>query len=117
MLVTDAATPAGAAPGRYLFADQPVELTADGRVVLAGTDRLAGSGLSMNRGVANLMRLAGLSLDEALRMATVNAARAGQVATHAGDRVEFRLTAAGDVEVVRTWLAGRLIYAGPELPL
>ena len=123
VLVTDAATPAGAAPGRYLFAEQPVELTADGRVVLAGTDRLAGSGLSMNRGVANLMRLAGLSLDEALRMAAVNAARAGKVATHEGDRVEFRLTAAGDVEVVRTWLAGRLIHdstlshAARELPL
>ncbi len=59
VLVTDAATPAGAAPGRYRLADQAVDLTEDGRVVLAGTDRLAGSALSMNRGVSNLMRLAG----------------------------------------------------------
>ena len=43
VLVTDAATPAGAAPGRYLLADQPVVHTSDGRVVLAGTDRLARS--------------------------------------------------------------------------
>jgi N-acetylglucosamine-6-phosphate deacetylase len=117
VLVTDAATPAGAVPGRYLFADQAVELTQEGRVVLAGTDRLAGSGLSMNRGVANLMRLAGLSLDEAIRMATVNAAQAGKVAVHAEDRVEYRGTAAGEVEVVRTWLAGRLIHDARELPL
>ena len=91
-------------------ATRPVDLTEDGRVVLAGTDRLAGSALRMDRGVANLMRLAGLSLADAIRMATVNAARAGKVAVHAEDVVEFRVTAAGDVEVVRTWLAGRVVY-------
>ena len=117
VLVTDAATPAGAAPGRYFFAGEPIDLTADGRVTLAGTDRLAGSALRMNRGVANLMRLAGLSLADAVRMATVNAARAGNVKVHAEDAVQFRVTAAGEVEVVRTWLAGRLIYGAPELPL
>ena len=37
VLVTDAATPAGAAPGRYRLGEQEVELTPDGRVVLAGT--------------------------------------------------------------------------------
>ena len=77
VLVTDAATPAGAAPGRYRLGEQDVDLTADGRVVLAGTDRLAGSALRMDRGVENLMRLCGLRLADAVRMATVNAARAG----------------------------------------
>src|SRR5262245_63693358 len=52
-------------------------LTADHRVVLAGQDRLAGSALKMNRGVENLMRLGALSLSDAVRLATVNAARAG----------------------------------------
>ena len=117
-LVTDAATPAGAAPGRYMLGDQDVELTADGRVVLAGTDKLAGSALHMNRGVANVMRLAGVSLAEAVRMATVNPARAGKVAGReaefgvgaVADITQFRLTAAGDVEVVATWLAGERVY-------
>jgi hypothetical protein len=82
VLVTDAAPPAGAAPGRYRLGEQEVYLTGDGRVVLAGpagtpTDRLAGSALRMDRGIANLIRLAGLSLADAVRMATVNAARAG----------------------------------------
>jgi N-acetylglucosamine-6-phosphate deacetylase len=117
VLVTDASTPAGAAPGRYLLGDQPVDLTEYGRVVLAGTDRLAGSALKMCRGVANLMRLAGLSLAEAIRMATVNAARAGKLDAHPDDRVQFRLTENGEIEIVRTWLAGRLIYVAPELPL
>jgi N-acetylglucosamine-6-phosphate deacetylase len=114
VLVTDASTPAGAAPGRYLLADQPVDLTHDGRVVLAGTDRLAGSALFMNRGVANLIRLAGLSLAGAVRMATENPARAAHLQPNPSDVVEFRVTDSGQIEVVRTWLAGRLICGAPE---
>jgi N-acetylglucosamine-6-phosphate deacetylase len=109
VLVTDASSPAGAAPGRYWLGEQAVDYTPDGRVVLAGTDRLAGSALTMNRGVENLMRLAGLSLDEALRLATANPARAGRVTIDPGDRVVYRLTPA--VEVVETWLAGERVYA------
>ena len=118
VLVTDAATPAGAAPGRYLLADQPVDLTPDGRVVLAGTDRLAGSALHMHRGVENLMRLAGLSLAEAIRMATINPARAGKVPARAqalvpgapADIVQFRLAPSQSIEITATWLAGHQVF-------
>ncbi len=118
VLVTDAATPAGAAPGRYLLADQPVDLTIDGRVVLAGTDRLAGSALHMHRGVENLMRLAGLSLADAIRMATINPAHAGKVPGRAqalvpgapADIVQFRLTPSQAVEITATWLTGRQVF-------
>jgi N-acetylglucosamine-6-phosphate deacetylase len=79
VLVTDASSPAGAAPGRYYLGAQAVDLTAEGRVVLAGTDRLAGSALRMNEGIENLMRLAQLSLRDAVRMATANPARMGKV--------------------------------------
>lgn len=75
ILVTDASAPAGAAPGRYWLGEQPADLTADGRVVLAGTDRLAGSALKMNHAVANVQRMAGITLREAVEMATVNPAR------------------------------------------
>ena len=118
VLVTDAATPAGAAPGRYLLADQPVDLTTDGRVVLAGTDRLAGSALHMHRGVENLMRLAGLSLAGAIRMATINPARAGKVPARdqplvpgaPADIVQFRLTPSQAIEIAATWLDGRQVF-------
>ena len=118
VLVTDAATPAGAAPGRYLLADQAVDLTEDGRVVLAGTDRLAGSALHMHRGVENLMRLAGLPLAAAVRMATINPARAGNVPARsqglvAGDRadiVQFRITASQQIEIVGTWIDGVRVF-------
>jgi N-acetylglucosamine-6-phosphate deacetylase len=75
VLVTDASAPAGSAFGRYYLGAQVVDHTPDGRVVLAGTERLAGSALRMNEGVANVMRLAQLSLRDAVRMATENPAR------------------------------------------
>jgi N-acetylglucosamine-6-phosphate deacetylase len=88
-------------------------------VVLAGQTRLAGSALRMDRGVENLMRLAGLALPEAVQMATVNPARIGrfparQNGLHAGDRadiVEFRFDAQEQrITVLRTYVEGRLVY-------
>jgi N-acetylglucosamine-6-phosphate deacetylase len=113
-LVTDASTPVGAAPGRYFLGEQSVDLTEDGRVVLAGTNRLAGSALHMHHGIANVMRLAGLSLAEAVRMATENPARAGRVPAHHGDAVEFRVSAGNRIEVLKTWMSGRLVYGAPR---
>ena len=119
VLVSDAAAPAGAAPGRYQLGEQFVDLTADGRVVLTGTGKLAGSALGMDRGIENLMRLAGLSLADAVRMATINAARAGKLPGRTrglvpGDRadlVQFRFDpAAQRLEVAATWLNGRQVY-------
>ena len=118
VLVTDASTPAGATPGRYYLADQPVDLTEDGRVVLAGTDRLAGSALHMHRGVENLMRLAGLSLADAVHMATINPARAGKVPGRCqglvpgerADIVQFRLTPSNQIEIAATWVAGVKVF-------
>src|SRR5215471_12770050 len=114
VLVTDASTPAGASPGRYALADQAVDLTPDGRVVLAGTDRLAGSALNMRRGVENLMQIAGLPLADAVRMATTNAARAGRVPDRtrglaAGDRadiLQFRLRPDRTIEILALWISG-----------
>jgi len=60
--------------------EQAVYHLPDGRVVLAGTDKLAGSGLRMDHGVENLMRLGGLSLRDSLQLATVNPARVTKIA-------------------------------------
>jgi N-acetylglucosamine-6-phosphate deacetylase len=114
LLVTDAATPAGAAPGRYMLGEQSVDLTAEGRVVLAGTDRLAGSALDMATGVGNLMRLAGLTLSDAVRMATLNPAAAARIEGRTrgiavGERADlaaFRCTPPGALEIAGVWLGG-----------
>jgi N-acetylglucosamine-6-phosphate deacetylase len=74
----------------------------------------------MDRGVANLMRLAGLPLADAVRMATVNAALAGRVPDRTrgiapGDRadiVQFRLTDRG-LAIESTWLSGRAVWHRP----
>jgi len=102
-----------------MLADQPVDLTNDGRVVLAGSDRLAGSALHMHRAVGNILGLAGVSLAEAVRMATVNPARAGKVAGRetalaagaTADITQFRVSPANDIEIVATWLAGEKVYS------
>ncbi len=119
VLITDAVMPAGCAPGRYRLGEQEVDLTPEGRVLLAGAGRLAGSALRMDRGVENLMRLAGVTLADALRMATVNAARAGRIAGRtaglaSGDRADIVLFAFDErtcaIQVQETWVNGQRVY-------
>ena len=108
ILVTDAAAPAGAAPGRYRLGELEVEMTGDDRVVLAGTQKLAGSALRMNVAIGNLMSIGGVSLRDAIRTATTNPARivglegrvAGLTAGDIGDVVVFRQKPALAVEAV-----------------
>ncbi len=56
-----------------------VELKEDQRVVLRGGTRLAGSSLRMDRAIENVMRLPGVSLRDAVTMATINPARVGRI--------------------------------------
>jgi len=121
VLVTDAAAPAGCPPGRYYLGEQPVELTADNRVMLVGQERLAGSALRMDRGVENLMRIAGLSLADAVSMATTNAARAGRVpgrtrglvAGDRGDLIEYIFNKQDlSITIKSTYVSGTKVYAG-----
>lgn len=51
VLVTDAMSAAAAAPGSYVLGGLDVDVTPDGRAVLAGTDTLAGSTLTLDRAV------------------------------------------------------------------
>jgi len=75
ILVTDAAPPAGCAPGIFHFGHLEVELTQDQCIRLTDSGRLAGSALSMDRGLENLVRFSDLDLLGGLRAGTVNAAR------------------------------------------
>lgn len=120
VLVTDAVMPALCEPGDYRLGEVDVTLHPPGdRVTLRGGTRLAGSALRMDHGVRNLTRLAGLSLSDAITMATTNAARAGRIAGRLrgiasgekADIVEFQWEdAAREIKVQRTWLAGKLVY-------
>lgn len=119
LLITDAVMPAGCAPGPYMLGEVEVELKEGDRVVLRGGTRLAGSALRMDRGVGNLMRLAGLSLVEAVTMATTNPARVGRIRARQrglktgerADLVRFRYDEpAKSIEVLETYMGGKLVY-------
>jgi len=118
VLVTDAVMPAGCQPGDYQLGEVEVELKPDNRVVLRGGTRLAGSALSMHDAVSNIMAFTGVSLRDAVTMATINPARAGRIGSRhrglsVGDRADFvRFTVEnGRLNVLDTWLSGRCVYS------
>jgi N-acetylglucosamine-6-phosphate deacetylase len=76
VLVTDATAAAGRPPGDYRLGALTVHVDATGRVAVPGQPNLAGSALSLDRAVANVVRFAGIPLEEALQMASERPAAA-----------------------------------------
>jgi N-acetylglucosamine-6-phosphate deacetylase len=74
VLVTDAMAAAGQPPGEYQLGALRVRLEENGRVAVPGQPNLAGSSLSMDRAVGNTVRFAGVSLEDALGMASTRPA-------------------------------------------
>ncbi len=73
ILVSDAAALGGQKPGRYRSPiGGEVEVSADGRLGVAGTPYLAGAGHLLDRDIAHAIEAADLSLAEGLRLATRN---------------------------------------------
>lgn len=80
VLISDATAATGMPDGRYRLGDMEVEVK-DGRC-MAG-DKLAGSVLTMDRAVHNVMQFAHWNLQDAVRPATLNPARVTRL-THRG---------------------------------
>jgi N-acetylglucosamine-6-phosphate deacetylase len=120
LLITDAVMPAGCTPGHYRLGEVDVELHPDGSVRLAGGTRLAGSALRMDQAISNLIETAGLSLPQAVALATRNPARIGRIASrqrglNPGDRadlVRFRFDQ-GHLTIVQTFLSGQQVFQSP----
>ena len=107
-LVTDAMPMVGGDDPSFLLYGETV--TAVDGVVRNAAGDLAGSALDMATAVRNTVRLLGLPLEEAARMASTYPAaflgiddRFGRIA--AGHAADFALLD-DDIEVVRTWIAG-----------
>jgi N-acetylglucosamine-6-phosphate deacetylase len=79
VLITDATAAAGMPDGTYQLGPLQVEVK-DGKCTADG--KLAGSVLTMDRAVRNVMQFAGWSLQDAVRAATLNPARATGLPQH-----------------------------------
>ncbi len=76
IFVSDAVALAGMAPGAYTTpVGGRVELHANGRLNLAGTEFLAGAAVPLKDGIARAMAMVGCSLADSLCMATENPGR------------------------------------------
>ena len=84
ILVTDATAAAAAPPGLYSFAGMTIEHTRDGSVRIPNTTTLAGSGLTLDRAVRNLVAWGLADFQTAVAMASAhpNALLAPALAYH-----------------------------------
>ena len=114
VLTTDSMAGAGASPGRYTLGDLEVEVGPDRTARLVGTSRLAGSALTMDRAITNLIRFAGVDLASAMKMAAGNAGKLfpevrGEIIS--GDSADLVLFEYQDELRVRsTWIQGQKIF-------
>ncbi len=119
ILVTDAVAPAECQPGDYQLGEVDVELLAEGRVVMRGGTRLAGSALRMDVAIGNTVRMGEVKLADALTMASRNPARVARMANRQrglqpgerADLVLFRFDEESSrIQVVATWLSGEQVF-------
>jgi N-acetylglucosamine-6-phosphate deacetylase len=114
VLTTDSMAGAGAPPGRYTLGDQEVEVTPDGAARSVTTSRLAGSTLTMDRAIANVILFSGIDLASAIRMAAENGqklfpeARGEIIPGDSANLVLFEYQKS--LAVRSTWIEGERIY-------
>jgi N-acetylglucosamine-6-phosphate deacetylase len=108
ILVTDGMSATGMPDGTYMLGDMKVEVH-DGRCTSNGT--LAGSVLTLDRGVQNFMKFTGASLDTVVAATTRNPARLMGIddswGTLEAGRTANITVLSPDSHVIQTFLAGR----------
>jgi N-acetylglucosamine-6-phosphate deacetylase len=109
ILVTDGMSATGMPDGIYMLGDMEVEVR-DGRCTSNGT--LAGSVLTLDRGVQNLMKFTGASLNTAVAAASHNPSQLMGIEDDWGrldpGRVANITVLSPSAEVIQTFLAGRV---------
>jgi len=117
IITSDVTSYASLKPGKYLNVEgDTIELTTDGAVKYPAQDVLAGSASPVKKGVANVMKVTGCSLEEAIRMSSTNPARLYNLSDRGviepgkrADLILFRLTDDG-IEILKTYVYGKLVY-------
>ena len=112
ILITDAIRAAGLSDGIYDLGGQEVTVK-DGQARLS-TGNLAGSTLTMDRAVRNVMKAADLSLPSALKMATVTPAHSIGLSDRKGSLVPEKdadvVLLDEKLQVVLTMVGGKVVY-------
>ena len=115
-LVTDAMSAAGMPDGEYPLGGHPVSV-AGGRAVLADGESIAGSTLTMEEAVQNAVRFLGVTVEEAILMASANSARLLGMEGRKGE-----ISAGSDADMVvlddvlavqATMVAGQWVFGAP----
>lgn len=109
ILITDAMQAAGMPDGSYTLCGEKVEMR--GGIVRTASGGLAGSTLSVDAAVRNMVELAGISPEEAIRMASLHPARLLGVdqqlgSLQAGKRASI-IALDGGLHVQRVWIQGQ----------
>ncbi len=114
ILVSDAVALAGMEPGIYQFAGKSVELTEDRCVHLVGTEYLAGSAIELARGIENSVRFAGISLKDAVSLATLQPMCLLNAKAQVESETNLILfewdTAQYEINLIATIVGGELVY-------
>jgi N-acetylglucosamine-6-phosphate deacetylase len=118
-LITDCMHAAGLPEGDYDMGEGRIITVADGLAKVKGTDTIAGSTLTMERAVQNIVRFAGVTVPEASRMASANQARllglpglTGRIVT--GGLADL-VVLDDDLAVQATMVGGRWIHRDDDL--
>lgn len=114
VLTTDSMAGAGASPGKYTLGELEVEVGLDRTARLTGNFRLAGSTLTMDRAITNVIRFSGVDLPSAIQMASKNAQKLfpevrGEILSGgSADLVLFEYQ--NELTVKSTWVDGERIF-------
>jgi len=118
-LITDANIGAGLEPGKYKFGRETVEFKYKGAPARLTEDSehpgaLAGSGLTMDLAVRNAIKFLGLSIPQAIRLATLNPAKVLKLDNRKGKIAEGydadMVLLDENLNVQQTFIAGKSVY-------
>lgn len=117
VLVSDSSQAAGVGDGAYLRPGNRKIIVKDG-VARLESGSLAGSTLKMNQAVRNSVTMLGLSLPEAIQLATLNAAQSLGIQEDYGSLEPGKkadvLIIDKDVNVLATMVDGNIVHTGDQ---
>lgn len=117
IITSDVTSYASLPPGKFVNSEgDTLELTTDGMIKYPAQNVLAGSASPLIKGIANVMKVTGCSLGEAIQMSSTNQAdlyglndRGRLEKGKRADIILFRYTD-GQIVIMKTYLKGNLVY-------